>query len=118
MEGSFADAANNHGFKRARWRGLERVRVQNLLIAAIQNVRKLLRAWRRGAAAAAGQVRAAISGVVSVFRFHVMASFCFANRFPPAVTPRPAGTLLPVAAPLNWATRPRTRGYYQTPLRG
>lgn len=42
-EGSFADAANHHGYKRARWRGRERVRVQNVLIATIQNVRKLVR---------------------------------------------------------------------------
>jgi IS5 family transposase len=41
-EGSFADATNNHGFKRARWRGLAKMTVQNLLIAAVQNVRKLL----------------------------------------------------------------------------
>lgn len=43
MEGSFADAANNHGFKRSRWRGLWRQRIQNSLIAACQNVRILLR---------------------------------------------------------------------------
>lgn len=43
-EGSFADAANNHGFKRARWRGLPRVEIQNLMIAATQNLRKLLKA--------------------------------------------------------------------------
>jgi IS5 family transposase len=42
-EGSFADAANNHGFKRARWRGLAKMRIQNLLVAAAQNIRKLLR---------------------------------------------------------------------------
>lgn len=42
-EGSFADAANNHGFKRARWRGLMHVQIQNLMIAAIQNLRKLMR---------------------------------------------------------------------------
>ncbi len=54
-EGSFADAANNHGYKRARWRRLDRVRIQNLLIAAIQNVRKLLKAAPvPGAAVAAG----------------------------------------------------------------
>lgn len=41
-EGSFADAANNHGFKRARWRGLAKMKIQNLMIAAIQNLRKLL----------------------------------------------------------------------------
>ena len=42
MEGSFADATR-HGFKRARWRGLWRVQIQNLLITAVQNMRKLLR---------------------------------------------------------------------------
>jgi transposase len=42
MEGSFADAANNHGFKRARWRGLWRQQVQDWLIAAIQNLRILM----------------------------------------------------------------------------
>lgn len=42
MEGSFADAANNFGFKRARWRRLWRQRIQDYLIAAIQNVRILI----------------------------------------------------------------------------
>jgi hypothetical protein len=42
-EGSFADAANRHGYKRARWRGLTWMTVRNLLIATIQNVRKLPR---------------------------------------------------------------------------
>lgn len=43
MEGSFADATNCHGFKRARWRGLGRQRIQGHLIAACQNIRLLLR---------------------------------------------------------------------------
>jgi hypothetical protein len=47
MEGSFADAANNHHFKRARWRGLAQQQIQDLLIAAIQNVRILLQHTRR-----------------------------------------------------------------------
>jgi transposase len=42
MEGSFADAANAHGFKRARWRGLWRQQIQNHLIAACQNLRILV----------------------------------------------------------------------------
>jgi transposase len=42
-EGSFADGANNYGFKRGRWRGIEKMRIQNLMIAAIQNIGKLLR---------------------------------------------------------------------------
>lgn len=47
MERSYADAANNHGFKRSRWRGLERMTIQNLLIAAVQNIRILAKHWRR-----------------------------------------------------------------------
>jgi hypothetical protein len=42
-EGSFANASNNYGYKRARWRGLPKMRMQNLMIAAIQNLGKLLR---------------------------------------------------------------------------
>jgi hypothetical protein len=53
MEQSFADATNNHHFKRARWRRLWRQQVQDYLIAAIQNVRILLAHGRskRGVAA-------------------------------------------------------------------
>ena len=43
MEGSFGDAATHHGFKRARWRRLWRQRIQDLLIATIQNLRILVR---------------------------------------------------------------------------
>jgi hypothetical protein len=42
MERSFADAANNHYFKRAPWRRLWRQQIQGYLIASIQNVRILL----------------------------------------------------------------------------
>lgn len=42
MERSFADASNNHHFKRARWRRLWRQQVQDYLIGSIQNVRILL----------------------------------------------------------------------------
>jgi transposase len=42
-EVSFADAANHHGFKRARWRRLWRVEIQDWLIAAIQNIKILLK---------------------------------------------------------------------------
>ena len=41
MERSFAEAGR-YGFKRARWRGRERVRIQDLLIAAVQNIRLLV----------------------------------------------------------------------------
>jgi hypothetical protein len=43
MERSFADAANCHGLKRARWRGLWRQAIQDLLIATAQNLRKLIK---------------------------------------------------------------------------
>jgi transposase len=43
MEGSFADAANNHGAKKARWRGLWRQQIQSWLIAVVQNLRILVR---------------------------------------------------------------------------
>ena len=43
MEGSFADAVNNPGAKKARWRGLGRQKIQSWLIAAVQNLRILLR---------------------------------------------------------------------------
>lgn len=59
MEGSFADAANQHGLKRARWRGLNRQRIQDYLIAIAQNLRLLLRHARplRHAAALALKAR-------------------------------------------------------------
>lgn len=42
IERSFADATNRHGFKRARWRGLWKQAIQDLLIATVQNLRKLI----------------------------------------------------------------------------
>ena len=55
-EGSFADAANRHGYKRARWRGTARVAIQNLLIATTQNLRKLIRLGPAGRHRAAGSL--------------------------------------------------------------
>ena len=55
VEGSFADAANNHGFKRMRFRGMKKARIQNLMIAAAQNLRKLLRHAGAKPAAEAGK---------------------------------------------------------------
>jgi len=54
MERSFADATNNHHFKRARWRRLWRQQIQDYLIAASQNLRILLahQNHKKGAAAA------------------------------------------------------------------
>lgn len=64
MEGSFADARNNHGFKRARWRGLWRQQIQDWLIAAVQNLRILM---RRSGKQAAGAVASAIFELKTAF---------------------------------------------------
>ena len=58
MEGSFADALNNHGAKQARWRGLGRQKLQSWLIAAVQNLRILLRHQVGGPVRAAAAVLA------------------------------------------------------------
>jgi len=52
MEGSFAQAANRHGFKRARWRRLHNQRIQDYLIATCQNIRIFIRNGRLKPAAA------------------------------------------------------------------
>jgi len=41
MEGSFAQAANQYHFKRARWRRRWRQQIQDWLIAAVQNIARL-----------------------------------------------------------------------------
>ena len=43
QERNFAEAATQHGFKRARWRGLARQTIQDQLITALQNLKILLR---------------------------------------------------------------------------
>jgi transposase len=43
VEGSFGQAAQNHHFKRARYRRLWRQAIQDHLIAAVQNVKKMLK---------------------------------------------------------------------------
>jgi IS5 family transposase len=55
VEGSFADASNRHGYKRARWRGSAPVTIQNLLIGATQNLRKLVRYGKPRPATGAGR---------------------------------------------------------------
>jgi hypothetical protein len=58
-EVSFADAANHHGFKRARWRRLWRVEIQDWLIAGIQNIKILLKHRLRPVASAGAALRVA-----------------------------------------------------------
>ena len=68
MEASFADAANNHHFKRARWRRLWRQQIQDYLIAAIQNVRILLAHQNPQRSAAMVAVVPRCSGMNSFWR--------------------------------------------------
>jgi IS5 family transposase len=42
IEGTFGQAAQNHHLKRARWRRLWRQSIQDQLIAAVQNVKKII----------------------------------------------------------------------------
>jgi transposase len=78
MERSYADAANNHGFKRSRWRGLDRITIQDLMIAAVQNIRILIKRARTPSGVAmemrvAGH--SAASMAVSLYQ-----SLCFAMK--------------------------------------
>jgi hypothetical protein len=71
MEGSFAQSANCHGFKRARWRRLWRQQIQDWLIAACQNVKTLVRARQPrplAVTSAVERVTAALSRVVAQCR--------------------------------------------------
>lgn len=42
-EGSFGEGSRCHGLKRARWRRLSNISIQNNLIAAIQNIKKIVK---------------------------------------------------------------------------
>ena len=48
QERNFAEATTQHGFKRARWRGLSKQTIQDQLIATLQNLKILLRKGRLG----------------------------------------------------------------------
>lgn len=74
MEGSFADAANNHGFKRARWRRLWNQKIQDYLIAAVQNVRILIKNMNRKEreASASSGVSDGVHGLI----FTALCAFC------------------------------------------
>ena len=86
MEQSFADAANNHGFKRSRWRRLWRQQIQDYLIAAIQNIRILLsRAGKDASAGVAALKIISLEAVLMVFLF-LKNLLCMSARPPMAIT--------------------------------
>lgn len=85
IEGSFADATNNHGFKRSRWRRLHRQQIQDYLIAAIQNIRILL---SRSVLKPAASAIIALPKVLSLDESSLTVSFLLRahRRHPPVIT--------------------------------
>ena len=67
MERSFADASNLHGFKRARWRGLIKQSIQDLLIATVQNLRKLIGAIQNAPESARKRLIRTLSRLYALF---------------------------------------------------
>ena len=47
IEGSFADGKVNHGLGRARYRGIEKVQEQSLMIATVQNIKKYIKELKK-----------------------------------------------------------------------
>ena len=98
MEGSFADAANNHGFKRARWRRLWRQRIQDYLIAAAQNIRILLRHTSRKKRALA-QALPAPTPIIRAFHHLLNPLWALTNPLRRVPLPRsPLGAIAPRTA--------------------
>ncbi len=99
MEGSFGRAASEHGFKRSRWRRLWRPEIQDWLIAAVQNVKTLLRAGGEGIESGAAAVRAAVGrliwdGGLCVSRRGTTLRMAFAARGHSQPSPAPNSKLL------------------------
>ena len=72
MERSFA-RGTRYGFDRARWRGLWRVRIQEYVIAAVQNIRVLLTYGNQpnqGMAAWVNGMKGASRGAIIFFAFN------------------------------------------------
>src|SRR5690606_24527639 len=69
-EHTFAEAKNAHGSQRARHRGLEKVDRHAVLIATVQNLKRLSHTlWRRarGQSADSGYLRAFLNGLRAVY---------------------------------------------------
>ena len=64
MEGSFAQSSNQHHFKRSRWRRLWRQRIQDFLIAAVQNIAILIKRRPKLQTPTAAGCREALSDIL------------------------------------------------------
>jgi Transposase DDE domain len=80
IEGNFGQAAQNHHFKRARYRRLWRQSIQDQLIAAVQNIKKIIQHGAEGGNTAVSAVVSIIHGVGVHFcrSLHVLAAEIFA----------------------------------------
>ena len=107
MEGSFAQSANGHGGKRARWRRLWRQQIQDWLIAACLNVKLLLKALRPGPLAGAGRAASGLCGLLGSIRseFYSLTGN-IGQLFAPALIIPPHFNCTTV-----WATRPHDLTY-------
>ena len=65
IEGSFGQAAQNHHFKRARYRRLWRQSIQDHLIAAVQNIKKIVQCAPKGGSRASLTAREIIRRVAA-----------------------------------------------------
>lgn len=82
MEGSFAQAANRHHFKRARWRRLWRQQIQDWLIAACQNIKLLVRYARLTPAGAGILGSASTRATFTAFRSDLRRAFALLRLIP------------------------------------
>ena len=84
MERSYADAANNHGFKRSRWRDLENMTIQNLFGATVQSIRIFMKHLRKpgGLALEGWAMRQEASKTVSAFFeiIHLLSNWVSSRR--------------------------------------
>jgi transposase len=68
-EGSFADAKMNHGLTRARYRGLEKVQEQTLLIATVQNIKKMIKELKKVGENISAEVISALNYSLLIFAY-------------------------------------------------
>lgn len=78
MEGSYAQSANCHGFKRSRWRRLWRQQIQDWIIAACQNAKILIGTIKNGPIA--GENASAVGCAAHFFACDLLQSICHALR--------------------------------------
>ena len=84
IEGVFAEAKQRHGLRRAWRRGLTKMRIQSLLIAAVINFKRLI-ALFRPATLIPGSIRAALE----TFRRYLIAVIAFCRSTSPCCRYRP-----------------------------